>query len=52
MTYKQDHCAELGLVDVFQFESDSVKPISCKKIKVIMITFLKLHDIYLFVDIG
>ena len=29
MTYKKGNCREFGPVDVFQFKSDSVKPISC-----------------------
>ena len=29
MTYKKGNCTEFGPVDVFQFKSDSVKPISC-----------------------
>ena len=38
MTYKEGNCAEFGPVDVFQFKSDSVKPVSCIRIKVIIIT--------------
>ena len=37
MTYKKGNCAEFGPVDVFQFKSDSVKPISCVRIKVLII---------------
>ena len=36
MTYEKGNCAEFGPVDVFQFKSDSVKPICCIKIKVII----------------
>ena len=35
MTYEKGHCAEFGSVDVFQFKSDSVKPIPCIRIEVI-----------------
>ena len=34
MTYRKGNCAEFGPVNVFQFKSDSVKPISCIRIKV------------------
>ena len=37
MTYKKGICAEFGPVNVFQFERDSVKSISCIRIKVIII---------------
>ena len=37
MTYKKGNCAEFGPVNVFQFKSDLVKPISCIKMKVIII---------------
>ena len=37
MTYKKINCAEFGPVDVFQFKHDSVKPISCVRIKVTII---------------
>ena len=40
MTYKKGNCAEFGPVDVFQFKSDSVKPISCIRIKVIIIIII------------
>ena len=40
MTYKKGNCAEVGPVDVFQFKSDSVKPISCMRIKVIIIIII------------
>ena len=36
MTYKKDNCAEFQPVNVFQFKSDLVKPISCIRIKVII----------------
>ena len=36
MTYEKGNCAEFGPLDVFQFKSDSVKPISCIRIKVII----------------
>ena len=35
--YKKDNFAELGPVNIFQFDSDSVKSISCMRIKVIII---------------
>ena len=37
MTYEKGSCAEFVAVDVFQFKSDSVKPFSCIRIKVIII---------------
>ena len=37
MIHKKGNCAEFGPVNVFQFKSDSVKPISCIRIKVIII---------------
>ena len=40
MTYKKGSCTEFGPVDVFQFKSDSVKPISCIRIKVIIIIII------------
>ena len=41
MTCKKGNCAEFGPMNVFQFESDSVKPISCMRIKVIAIIIIK-----------
>ena len=40
MTYKKSNCAEFGPVDAFQFKSNSVKPISCVRIKVIIIIII------------
>ena len=40
MTYKKGNYAEFGPVNVFQFKSDSVKPVSCIRIKVIMIIII------------
>ena len=37
MTYEKGSCAEFELVDVFQFKSDSVKPFSFMRIKLIII---------------
>ena len=37
MIYKKGNWAEFGPVNVFQFKSDLVKPISCIRIKVIII---------------
>ena len=40
MTYKKGKCAEFGPLNVFQFKSDSVKPIFCIRIKVIIIIII------------
>ena len=45
MTYKKGSCAEFGPVDVLWFKSDSVKPFSCIRIKVIMIIIIILTPI-------
>ena len=37
MKYKKGNFAELGPVNIFQFESDSVKSITCMRIKVMII---------------
>ena len=48
MTYKKGNCAEFGPVNVFQFKSDSVKPVSCTRIKVIMIIINMIIIMFLF----
>ena len=40
MTYKKGNCAEFAPVNVFQFKSDSEKPMSCIRIKVIIIIII------------
>ena len=40
MKYKKGNCAEFGPVNVFHFEYDSVRPISCMRIKVIIIIII------------
>ena len=40
MTYKKGNCAEFGPVDVFWFKRDTVKPISCKRMEVIIIIII------------
>ena len=40
MTYKKGNYAEFGPVDVFQFKTDSVKPFSCVRIKVVIIMII------------
>ena len=42
ITYKKGNCAGFGSVNVFQFESDSVKPISC--IRIILIQLMDCHQ--------
>ena len=37
MTNKKSNCAELGLVNVFKFERDSVKPTFCIRRKAVII---------------
>ena len=37
---QKDNCTEFGPVDVFQFKSNSVKPISCIRIRVIIIIII------------
>ena len=40
MTYEKGSCAEFELVDVFQFKSDSVKPFSFMRIKLIIMIII------------
>ena len=41
MIYQKGNCAEFAPVNVFQFKSDSEKPISCIRIKVIIIIIIE-----------
>ena len=50
MTYKKGNCAEFGPVNVFQFKSDSVKPISCIRIKVVLIIIIIIIEDIRFVN--
>ena len=39
---KSMYCADFGPVNIFQFESDSIKPISCIRIKVITMMMMMM----------
>ena len=45
MTDKKGNCEEFVPVNVFQFKSDSVKPISCIRIKVVIIMIIMIITI-------